>query len=78
MKMIIVTLRREKCIGCGYCADVAGEYFSISSADGKSELAGAVEKKGFFTLRTGDGLAYEPCRMAGENCPVHIIEVKRV
>ena len=45
--MVIVTLQREKCIGCGYCVEAAGEFFSMSEKDGKSILNGAAEKKGF-------------------------------
>lgn len=75
--MIIVTLQRGKCIGCGYCADVAGEYFSMAPADGKCELTGTAEKKGFYTLRTGDTLSYKPCLEAKNGCPVRAIEVKR-
>lgn len=75
--MIVVTLQRNKCIGCGYCADVAGEYFSMSPADGKSVLERTAEKKGFYTLRTGDTLAYEPCLEAKNGCPVRAIEAKR-
>ena len=55
--MVIVTLQREKCIGCGYCVEAAGEFFSMSEKDGKSILNGAAEKKGFHTLKTGDETA---------------------
>lgn len=75
--MIIVTLQRGKCIGCGYCAEVGGEYFWMNPADGKCELIGTVEKKGFYTLRTGDTLSYGPCLEAKNGCPVRAIEVKR-
>ena len=31
--MVIVTLQREKCIGCNYCAEFAPEYFRMSKKD---------------------------------------------
>ena len=73
--MVIVTLQREKCIGCGYCVEAAGEFFSMSEKDGKSILNGAAEKKGFHTLKTGDETAKIPCANAAANCPVRIIMV---
>lgn len=75
--MVVITLQRGKCIGCGFCTEVAGEYFWMDTADGKSVLEGAVEKKGFYTLRTGDTLSYGPCLEAKNGCPVRVIEVKR-
>lgn len=73
--MVIVTLQREKCIGCGYCVEAAAEFFYMSERDGKSVLAGSEEKKGFYTLRTGDETAKGPCEDAAANCPVRIIKV---
>ncbi|MBO4961847.1 MAG: ferredoxin [Flavobacteriales bacterium] len=71
---ITITLHREKCIGCAYCSQVAGEYFEMSSIDGKSNLIGGIGKKGFFTLRSDDDAIY-PCSEAMKNCPVRIIKV---
>ena len=77
MAKVVVTLQRERCIGCGYCADAAAEYFSMEGGDGKCALAASVEKKGYHTLRTGDALAYEPCRQAQQGCPAGAIRVVR-
>ena len=60
--MVIVTLQREKCIGCNYCAEFAPEYFRMSKKDGKSVLLKSVEKKGFHTLKTPiEGSKGVPC-----------------
>ncbi len=75
MATVVVTLQRDKCIGCGYCADVAGEYFSMDPSDGKCLLIGAAMKKGFYTLRCTDPLADAPCRSAQESCPAGAIRV---
>ena len=76
--MVIITLQRDKCIGCNYCAEFAPEYFRMSKKDGKSVLLRAVDKKGFFTLKTPQMDALEPCEKAAKACPVNIISVKNV
>lgn len=78
MARVVVTLLRDRCIGCGYCADAAAEYFSMEDGDGKCSLAASVEKKGCHTLRTNDPLAYEPCLQAQQGCPAGAIRVVRV
>lgn len=76
--MLIITLQRNKCIGCNYCAELAPEYFWMSKKDGKSVLLNATEKKVFFTLKTPDDRAYEQCEYASRACPVKIISVKKI
>lgn len=74
--MVIITLQRDKCIGCNYCAEFAPEYFRMSKKDGKSVLLKSTDKKGFHTLKTTEQLAAEPCEKAAKACPVNIITVK--
>lgn len=74
--MVIITLQRNKCIGCNYCAEFAPEYFRMSKKDGKSVLLKSKEKKGFHTRKEHSMLALDPCEKAAEACPVHIIDVK--
>lgn len=76
--MVIITLQRDKCIGCNYCAEFAPDYFRMSKADGKSVLLKSNEKKGFFTLKTRNHEAFAPCEKAANACPVKIISVKMV
>lgn len=76
--MIIITLQRDKCIGCNYCAEFAPDYFRMSKKDGKSVLLRSAEKKGFYTLKTLVSTAMEPCEKAAKACPVKIISVKEV
>lgn len=76
--MVIVTLQRDKCIGCNYCAEFAPEFFRMSKKDGKSVLLKSVDKKGFHTIKTPLHEAYEPCDKAAKACPVKIITVKEV
>ena len=76
--MVIVTLQREKCIGCNYCAEFAPEYFRMSKKDGKSVLLKTEDRKGFFTLKTPNHEAFDPCEKAAKDCPVKIISVKEI
>lgn len=74
--MVIITLQRDKCIGCNYCAELAPEKFRMSKKDGKSVLLKSTDKKGFFTLKEPDHSFYEDCDRAAKACPVKIISVK--
>ena len=76
--MVVITLHRNKCIGCNYCVELAPEQFQMSKKDGKSVLLRAKEKKGFFTVKSFDESIYEPSLEAKKACPVKIIEVKQV
>ncbi|MEG0851736.1 MAG: ferredoxin, partial [Flavobacterium sp.] len=50
--MVIVTLQRDKCIGCNYCVEMDPVHFQMSKKDGKSVLIHSVNAKGFFTLKS--------------------------
>ena len=76
--MVIITLQREKCIGCNYCAEFAPDCFRMSKKDGKSVLLRTEDKKGFYTLKTRNVGALEPCEKAAKACPVNIISVKLI
>lgn len=76
--MVIITLQREKCIGCNYCAEFAPNFFRMSKKDGKSVLLRTVDKKGFYTLKTPNVEALELCEKAAKACPVNIISVKLI
>lgn len=74
--MVVVTLQRNKCIGCNYCVELAPEQFQMSKKDGKSVLLKSTDKKGFFTLKSNNQLIFEGCDKAAKACPVKIITVK--
>ncbi|MCB0456922.1 MAG: ferredoxin [Flavobacteriaceae bacterium] len=76
--MVVVTLQRNKCIGCNYCVELAPGQFQMSKKDGKSVLLHSTEKKGFFTLKSPDDSIYEGCVEAQKACPVKIIVTKQV
>ncbi len=75
--MVIITLQREKCIGCNYCVEMAYERWRMSKKDGKTNLLGATNRKGFYTVKVGDEELDENVK-AAEACPVKIIKVKQI
>lgn len=74
--MVIITLQRDKCIGCNYCVEMAPAQFQMSKKDGKSVLIKSVNAKGFYTLKSPDHTIVENSELAVKACPVHIITVK--
>ena len=74
--MVVITLQRQKCIGCNYCVELAPKQFQMSKKDGKSVLLHAQNKKGFFTLKSNEHTIFEACENASKTCPVKIISVK--
>ncbi len=76
--MVVVTLQRNKCIGCNYCVELAPNQFQMSKKDGKSVLLHAHGKKGFFTLKSNDETIFNEADNAAKACPVKIISVKQV
>ena len=76
--MVIITLQRDKCIGCNYCVELAPEQFRMSKKDGKSVLLRAINKKGFYTVKSNDEMIFDDCDKAAKSCPVKIISVKNI
>ena len=74
--MIAITLQRDKCIGCNYCYELAPDFFRMSKKDGKSVLLNAIEKRGFYTIRTQD-IHQVIANQCEEVCPVNIIKVHK-
>lgn len=74
--MVIITLQRNKCIGCNYCVELAPKQFQMSKKDGKSVLIHSQDRKGFHTLKSPDHGIYEENVKAKEACPTKIISVK--
>lgn len=76
--MVIITLQRDKCIGCNYCVELAPEQFRMSKKDGKSVLLHSTNKKGFYTVKSNDDIIFDDCDKAAKACPVKIISVKNI
>ncbi|MDO5978776.1 ferredoxin [Flavivirga spongiicola] len=76
--MVVITLQRNKCIGCNYCVELAPDQFQMSKKDGKSVLLHSKDKKGFFTVKSNDDIIFDACDKASKACPVNIISVKNI
>ncbi|TGV03772.1 ferredoxin [Flavivirga rizhaonensis] len=76
--MVVITLQRNKCIGCNYCVELAPNQFQMSKKDGKSILLHSKDKKGFFTVKSNDDIIFDACEKASKACPVNIISVKNI
>jgi ferredoxin len=74
--MVRIHFQRAKCIGCNGCVEAAPERWRISRKDGKSNLVGSSENKGFY-LALADDHEYEDNLLAAANCPVRIIRVEQ-
>jgi ferredoxin len=72
--MIRVTHQREKCIGCGYCEEIAPYRWQMNKNDGKSDLQESVTKKGIQSALLGDD-EYNDLMRSSSACPVKIIKV---
>ena len=76
--MVVITLQRNKCIGCNYCVELAPGQFQMSKKDGKAVLLHSKDKKGFFTVKSNDYIIFDSCDKASKTCPVNIISVKNI
>lgn len=73
--MPLIIHQREKCIGCNYCVEIAPEQWRMSKKDGKSVLLGALNKKGFWSVKIND-YQVEANEKAAQACPVKVIQVR--
>lgn len=74
--MVRIHFQRAKCIGCNGCVEAAPDRWRISRKDGKSNLIGSSENKGFFVALAEDA-ELEQNQQAAANCPVRIIRVEQ-
>ncbi len=75
--MIQIIHLRHKCIGCNACVEAAPSHWVMSKKDGKSYLRKSKRKGDYYILKVSD-LEYEENLLAAENCPVKIIDVKKI
>lgn len=76
--MVVITLQRDKCIGCNYCVEMAPNLFQMSKKDGKSVLLNSLNTKGFHTLKSPDHTIVSIGELAEKACPVKIISIKEI
>lgn len=74
--MIRITYFRDKCIGCGVCAEIAPFRWRMSKKDGKSSLINGEKNKNIYQVII-DLDEQRDNKLAAENCPVKIIRLQR-
>ncbi len=72
--MVRIIYYRNKCIGCGACAEAAPGHWRMSKKDGKSTLLNGIAKNGTFQSYIDDE-ELEKNKSAAANCPVSIIKI---
>lgn len=66
---------RSKCIGCAYCVEIAPEFWSMNSEDGRCDLIGAEIRNGTFVLEIFEDEISKNEKSA-EICPSSCIRVE--
>lgn len=74
--MARIHFQRAKCIGYNGCVEATPGRWRISRKDGKSNLIGSSENKGFFVALAEDA-ELEQNQQAAAKCPVRIIRVEQ-
>ena len=75
--MIQIAYKREKCIGCNYCTELAPERWKMNKKDGRSVLLGARNIKGLYKVEV-DEVEYEANKASAKVCPMKIIRINKL
>ncbi len=75
--MIQIVYKREKCIGCNYCIELAPYRWRMNKKDGRSVLLGSRNKKGLYTTEV-DEEEYEANKASAQVCPMKIIRINKL
>ncbi len=75
IKKITVSHKRNDCIGCGSCALLAPNQWSMNSEDGKADLKNSKYNGKEFKVAQVDEDEIEETISAADACPVRIIRV---
>jgi len=74
--MVRIAFQRGKCIGCNGCVEAAPDRWRVSKSDGRCNLVGSKQKKGFFHVVIDED-EYPQNLLASKNCPVKIIKIEK-
>lgn len=77
LKKITICHKRGDCIGCGSCALLAPDTWSMNQADGKSDLCDGAWKGKEFVVAQILEYELEENLQAADACPVKIIRIDR-
>lgn len=75
MKRFKIVHKREDCIGCGACVEIAPQCFTLSDDDGQADLVGGSLKS---KLWVADAFVCDRDDVDGavEACPMNIIRTE--
>ncbi len=73
--MITIKHKRLECIGCGFCAEVAPNYWKMDE-EGLAQLHQVVEQDDPFQIGHGFEEDRESLKEAEFHCPVSIIRLE--
>ena len=76
VKKITISHKRRDCIGCGICALLAPQNWSMDDQDGLATLKDAKWKGQNFMVAGVDEDLIEENKIAAANCPVAIIRIE--
>ncbi len=74
-QMITIKHKRLECIGCGFCAEVAPNYWKMDE-EGLAQLHQVVEQDDPFEIGHGFEEDRESLKEAEFHCPVSIIRLE--
>lgn len=77
VKKIIISHKRDDCIGCGSCVSLCPKYWKMNHDDGKTDLIGGELKSNGIVTASVDEADYKENKEAADACPVHIIRLNK-
>ena len=75
MQKVKIFHKRQECIGCGLCAEVAPNYWYMNEDDGLASLHTRLGKDGPYHKGEGWREDKQILEEASKGCPVQIIKV---
>ncbi|MDQ8185903.1 ferredoxin [Pelagicoccus sp. SDUM812002] len=73
--MLAIKHKREDCIGCAFCAEVAPNYWKMDE-EGLAQLHQILDTAGSFEIGQGFEEDREALKEAEFHCPVSIIKIE--
>ena len=69
---------RPECIGCGACAAIAPDFWTMDDNDGKSDIRDCAKRDDGWEERKIEDSQFTLNKEAAETCPVNVIHLKNL
>ncbi len=66
---------RPNCIGCGACAAIHPDRWTMSPADGKSDVVGSSKRGDGWEIFDLDDVEFDLNKQCADACPVNVIHL---